>query len=99
MSYQYILHELAQKDYETSLQWYSERSSQAAGNFVTAVNDVLQLICEYPTRWLNKYKNYHEISLKKYPFTIIYRIETGKQLVIISSIYHHKKKPKKKYRK
>jgi plasmid stabilization system protein ParE len=99
MSYRYVLHEHAQEDYEKSLQWYAERSRQSAENFVMAVDDALQLICEHPARWRNKYKNYHELGLKKYPFTIIYTIEADKQLIVVSSIYHHKRNPKKKYRK
>ncbi|MEO6731711.1 MAG: type II toxin-antitoxin system RelE/ParE family toxin [Ferruginibacter sp.] len=99
MGYNYKFHELAQKDYEVSLQWYLERSIRAAQNFVAAMDGALQLIVEYPTWWLNKYKDYHEISLKKYPFTIIYKIEEEKQLIIILSIYHHKRNPKRKYRK
>ncbi len=75
MSYTYILHKHAQKDYEESLEWYLERSFDAAENFVHAINNALQLICDNPTRWRNKYKNFHEITLKKYPFTIIYIIE------------------------
>jgi len=99
MAYKYIIHELAQQEYETSLQWYAERSKRAAENFITAVNDALQLICESPTRWRNSYKKFYELGLKKYPFTIIYTIEPGKQLIIISSIYHYKRNPKKRYRK
>jgi plasmid stabilization system protein ParE len=99
MSYHYILHDHAQEDYETSLQWYAERSALAAENFVKALDDALLSICNNPRRWRNKYKNYHELSLKKYPFTIIYTIETDKQLVIVSSVYHHKRNPKKKYKK
>jgi plasmid stabilization system protein ParE len=97
--YNYILHEHAQEDYETSLKWYAERSEQAAKNFITAVDDALQLICAHPARWRNTYKNYHELGLKKYPFTIIYSIETNKQLIVVFSIYHHKRNPKKKYKK
>jgi toxin ParE1/3/4 len=73
--FKYILHEHAQKDYETSLKWYAERSGKAAENFITAVDNALQLIYEHPTRWRNTYKNYHELGLKNYPFTIIYSIE------------------------
>ena len=72
MSYNYILHAHAQQDYEQSLKWYMERSIVAAERFVVAINNALQLICDNPTRWRKKYKNFHEISLKKYPFTIIY---------------------------
>jgi plasmid stabilization system protein ParE len=99
MLYKYILLEHAQQEYEVSLQWYAERSGLAAEKFIIAVENALLLICKYPERWRNQYKNYHELGLKKYPFTIIYTIETEKQLVVVTSVYHHKKNPKKKYRK
>lgn len=50
MPCKYILHEQAQKDYEISLKWYVERSGLAAENFVKAVDETLQLICEHPER-------------------------------------------------
>lgn len=99
MTYTYILHNHAQKDYEQSLEWYMERSVDAAEKFVQAIDNTLQLVCDNPFRWRNKYKNFHEITLKKYPFTIIYTIEEDKLLIVISSIYHHKRNPKGKYRK
>ena len=75
MNYTYILYHHAQKDYEQSLEWYMERSIDAAENFVAAIDNALKLICNNPVRWRNKYKNFHEITLKKFPFTIIYTIE------------------------
>jgi plasmid stabilization system protein ParE len=97
MPYQYILLEHAQKDFENSVAWYSERSIQAAEDFIEVVDIALQLIVEYPDRWRNSYKNFHELELKKFPFSIIYTIEENEQLVLITSIFHHKKNPKKKY--
>ncbi len=99
MNYQYILHKAAQQDYEEALQWYMERSEQAAAKFVLAIDSILLLICNYPTRWRNEYKHYNELGVKKYPYTIIYSIEKEKQLIVISAIYHQKRNPKKKYRK
>ena len=99
MSYGHMLHEAAQEDYEQAIQWYMERSLQAAENFVDAVDVTLQMICDHPTRWRNEYKHYYELGVKKYPYTIIYAIEPSRQLVIVSAIYHHKRNPSKRYRK
>ena len=99
MLYKYIFHEHAQKDYENSLQWYAQRSIKAAENFVIPVEDALELICKHPLRWRNVYKNYHELGLKKYPFTLIYTIEAKTQTAVIHSIYHHKRNPRRKYKK
>lgn len=99
MSFHYILHESAQADYETSLKWYVDRSRQAAENFVTAVENGLQLICNNPTRWRNTYSHFYEINLKNYPFSIVYAIDEGQKMVIVTAIYHHKRNPRRKYRK
>ena len=98
MSYGYIIHEFAQKDYEDSLAWYMERSIQAAENFTISIDYALKQICDYPDRWRNSYKNYYEYSLKKFPFKIVYVKEDDKKLIIVTAIYHHKRNPRKKYR-
>ncbi len=99
MSYHYIFHPAAQQDYEDALRWYTERSMQAAENFIVAIDYALSLICEHPARWRNEYKKYYELGVKKYPYTIIYTIEENRRLVVVSSIYHHKRNTRKKYRK
>ena len=99
MPYRYIFHAHAQKDYESSLQWYAQTSIKAVENFVVAIEDVLELICKYLVRWRNEYMDYHAFGLKKYPFTIIYTIDVITQTGVINSIYHHIKSPKIKYKK
>jgi plasmid stabilization system protein ParE len=97
MSFHYIFLEKAQVDYETLLKWYVIRSQQAAENFVTAVEDALQLICKDPTRYRKTYKQFHEINLKNYPFSIVYAIEEQQKAIVVTSIYHHKRNPRRKY--
>ena len=41
MSYTYILHKHAQKDYEQSLEWYMQRSINAAEKFVKEMDTAL----------------------------------------------------------
>ena len=89
MGYSYILLEAAQEEYESSVRWYIVRSEQSA----------VESICDYPTRWRNKYKNFFELGVKKYPFTIIYTIDNQNKLIILHSIFHHKRNPLKKYNK
>ena len=99
MGYSYILLEAAQEEYESSVRWYIIRSEQSAVNFISAIDVTLESICDYPTRWRNKYKNFFELGVKKYPFTIIYTIDNQNKLIIVHSIFHHKRNPLKKYSK
>ena len=41
MSYHYQFHDIAQDEYETSVQWYIEKSEKAALMFVNAVDVAL----------------------------------------------------------
>lgn len=41
MSYQYVLLQSAQQDYEEALQWYMERSQRATENFIVAIDKAL----------------------------------------------------------
>lgn len=99
MSYRYILAEQAQQEYEEALTWYLQRSLMATENFIEAMNDTLTLICNHPTRWRNEYKDFFELGLKKYPFTVIYKIDVDHEIVFVTAVYHHSKSPRKKYRK
>ncbi|WP_428328906.1 type II toxin-antitoxin system RelE/ParE family toxin [Mucilaginibacter sp.] len=98
MAYQYTLHPDAQIEYEESVQWYLKRSFKAASNFVKAVDKGLLHLCKVPDVYINKYKNYHEYTLQKYPFTIVYVIEEKQELIVILAINHQKRKPENKYR-
>lgn len=97
MIYQYSFSAKAQKDYEESLEWYVEKSIQAAEGFVEAVDYALNQISTYPGRYRNTYRHYYEIGLKKYPFVLIYSIEEKEELIIIWKVFHYKKNPKKKF--
>ncbi|MDR2205413.1 MAG: type II toxin-antitoxin system RelE/ParE family toxin [Flavobacteriaceae bacterium] len=87
----------ALEEYEQSVEWYAERSIQASENFIIEVQRCIKAIKNNPTGFKNRYRNYYEITLQKYPFDIVYIIDTEK--IVIVSVYHHKRNPKKKYRK
>ena len=99
MSYRYLLHELAQQDYDMAVEWYANRSIKSAENLVIEVENTLQLICDNPDRWRNEYKHYRELGVRKYPYVIVYTVEEDRQLVIITAIFHTSRSPRKKYRK
>jgi plasmid stabilization system protein ParE len=97
MIYRHIYTPIALVEYKEAVSWYAARSVQAAENFVKAIKERIDLICEKPLRYRNGYKNFRETSLKKYPFYIIYFTDESKKTVIIAPVYHHKRNPAKKY--
>jgi plasmid stabilization system protein ParE len=99
MSYRYIFDPVALNEYKEAISWYLERSELAAEGLVKEANEKITTICKDPFRFRNTYKDFREISLKKYPYYIVYLIDEVKKIVIVSSVYHHKRSPKKKYSK
>ena len=99
MNYKHIFEPAALDEYSAALEWYYERSENAAMNFVKEVKDKIKEVCSDPLRYRNTYKQFREKSLKKYPFCIVYLVDEVEKVVVISSVYHHKRNPRKKFRK
>ncbi len=97
--YQYRIEVNAAKEYEKAYKWYDKQSELAAENFKLNVDKSIAAICADPFRNRNFHSNLHEVTLKKYPFNIIYFIEKEKNLITITSVFHHKRNPKKKFKK
>lgn len=98
MIYDYGLHPAAQQEYLESVAWYLKRSLSAAESFVLIIEKSINKICKNPKLFKNSYLHYHEHTLRKFPFTIIYTVEEFNHTVVIIAIYHHKRKPEGKYR-
>ena len=98
MIYAYIFEPNAAKEYEETLIWYEERSILAADNFIIAVQEGIKQACSDPFRYRNLYSNLREITLRKYPFNLIYYVNESKMEIVIVSVFHHKRNPKNKYR-
>ena len=98
MAYTISFRKRAAKEYLNTLSWYKERSLQAADNFVLAVSETLNKIEDQPDRFRKTYKNYHEAKIKKYPFSIVYFIDEKKQIIIVTTLFHQKRNPERKFR-
>jgi plasmid stabilization system protein ParE len=99
MKYRHIYDPVAIVEYKEAVSWYKHRSIVAAENFVKEVTDKIIVICNYPSRFRNAYSVFRETALKKFPYTIVYFVDEKKKKVIVTSIFHNKRNPAKKYRK
>ena len=91
------LRKRAAKEYLKAIVWYKERSLQAAENFVKAVNETFSNIEAQPEHYRNTYKHFHEIKLKKYPYSLVYFIDNERNTVVVTTMFHSKRNPKKKF--
>lgn len=99
MSYRSVFDPAGFQEYESAVKWYLERSLNAADNFTKEMNEKIDAICSDPFRFQATYELFREASLKKYPYSIVFIVDDSRRIVIITSVYHHKRDPKRKYKK
>ena len=97
--FQVTFRPVAAQEYTDAINWYQQRSVLAAEKFIKAVDEKLDRISIRPRQYKNLFRNYYEVSTSKYPYTIVYFIEDQLQRVVVVAVYHHKRRPQKKYRK
>jgi plasmid stabilization system protein ParE len=69
-------------DYEEAYDWYRARSERASAGFEAAVEHALDQIIQAPDRWSRCDQRHRHHLLKKYPYSIVYRIEVDSILVV-----------------
>jgi plasmid stabilization system protein ParE len=72
----------AQSDYDEALAWYLERSARAAAGFESAVTHGVHRIADDPETYPLIDKRHRRCLLKRYPFSLVYRIEISGVLVV-----------------
>lgn len=98
MTYHVVLHPEAEKEYLSSYFWYEERSPGLGERFAKTIDATIQYIANYPLHYPEKKKSYREALTNTFPFLIIYKTYPEKKEIFVASIFHTKRKPKKKYR-
>ena len=81
----------AAREVEEALEWYNDRSTLAASQFLEEVDHVLQLAVRRPQAWPVFEAGTRRIVMQRYPFSIIYRAVPG--VIQIVAVAHHKRKP------
>jgi plasmid stabilization system protein ParE len=80
----------ATADYEEAYGWYRARSIRAAARFEDAVEQTLSQIAEAPARWPFCDPRHRQHLLRRYPYSIVYRVEA--ESVIVVAIAHARRR-------
>ncbi len=82
-----------------ALEWYPERSLKTAENFSKEIEKTVSQILLSPARWRNSKLDFGEIPLSKFPYTIVYKVHVACKAILIVSVFHHKRHPKRKFKR
>lgn len=97
--YNLIVIEAAQQELENASFRYDLKVKGLGARFAGVIKEKLKVIQEYPERSPIRRKNLREAIVRTFPYLIVYSVNKKENQILVTSIFHTKRNPKKKYRK
>lgn len=85
------LHPAALEEALAAKEWYRQRSEAASLNIAKEIEKAVNAIQDFPERWPLFGKHARRILLARFPFGLIYRIESNR--ILILAFAHERRKP------
>jgi plasmid stabilization system protein ParE len=87
-----VFHPDAEVEFRASLSWYGRRSRRAAQGFERAMDRVLTTVASTPDRYPFYDDVYREAILTRYPYSLIYRVESNGDVLVVA-VAHSSREP------
>jgi toxin ParE1/3/4 len=87
-----LFHPDADAEYLGALDWYGERSPQAADKFAQAFEQAMEQIRRSPDRWPLYFKRCRRYTLHQFPFSVVY--QSGPALTFVVAVAHGSRRPR-----
>jgi toxin ParE1/3/4 len=97
MNYYVLIYDEVYYDIEKAIVYYDLRSSGLGDRFYKEFQETVKIISHSPFSYQIRRKNYRELKMKIFPFSLIYEVGDGK--IHINRLFHLKRNPRKKYKK
>lgn len=89
----------AEKELKEAYLWYEEKVSGLGDRFLTQVEKALSVIIINPEMYPKKKGNYRTLQIKIFPYVVIYEVFKKDSTLLLLSVFHGKRNPKRKYKK
>lgn len=99
MKYALLFRDKAVEEIKLAYDWYEEQMIGLGERFLNTVKHNTDLVLSNPNTFKTTYKNFKEVYLKEFPFVIVYFIDKSNHKIIIISVFHCSRNPKKKFKK
>jgi plasmid stabilization system protein ParE len=89
----------AQADFIKAFNYYEDQLIGLGGRFEDCIDQKIIKIINNPYAYPGKRAGLRECWAKDFPFLIVYSISERSKLIVIASIFHTSRNPRKKYKK
>ena len=76
---------------EAAARWYADRSSSAAAGFADEIDSAIAAIEQNPEAWPAYEHGTRHYLLRRYPFSVVYRVEAARILIV--AVAHGHRRP------
>ncbi len=84
----------AEIEISEACKWYEEQQPGLARKFLKEIDHYLNLIAENPLQFVIKFSyRYRFVTLKVFPYFIVYRVEEESKAVYVISVFHISRNP------
>ena len=99
MSRKAIFSSIAAKELQESFDWYENHSEGLGYKLIDIIDKTLELVLLNPEGFPLKKESFREVSLKTFPYIIVYEYINEKQIVYVLHIFHSSRHPRIKYKR
>lgn len=89
-SFKVTISPVAYQSIDDALDYYSKISSNVAKDFVNEVDSKIKSLSRFPYR-THLFDKFHTVPLKRFPYKIIYKIDSQNNIITIEDILHFSK--------
>lgn len=97
--YKLQFHEKAEKEFTAAFVRYELQQEGLGDRFKLHVDAIIKKLLKQPLHYGYSKKPYREVSVFRFPYTIVFKLFNKTNTVFISAVYHTSRNPKKKFRR
>ncbi len=97
MSRKIIFSDKAIAEMKVAYWWYEDAKTGLGDLFLKKIDAYIDIIKDNPESFQLVYKKFRQVPVKNFPFVMLYKVYPTE--VVIHSIFHTSRNPKKKLRK
>lgn len=72
--------------------FYESEVAGLGGEFIDELDAALVRLLQFPDAWGRISENYRHCNLRRFPYTIIYTVERGDEVLVVS-VFHQSREP------
>ncbi len=83
----------AWREYADALLWYQRERPGLGGDLADEIQAAVDRVCRDPQSWEQVDSNCRRVPLKRFPYSVIFRVDDAKREIVIVAIAHNSRRP------